>query len=522
MDKKTLLVIMDGWGYAPPWGGNAIAMASTPYYDGIIRNYSNNLISASGHDVGLPGHEMGNSEVGHLNIGAGQIVRQDILNINNAIEDRSFFNNAVIIEAIDRAINNNKNVHLMGLCSNGGVHSHINHAYAFLYLAKLRGAKNVYVHCFTDGRDSPPTSAQSFIVKLQNAIKKIGIGQIATVSGRYYAMDRDHHWERIARAYDAMVEGKGNTATTPLGAISNAYQNGESDEFITPTIILKDNQPPPIINDGDSIIFGNFRSDRARQLTQAFLKQNIDDYNQKRVIRQDIFFVSMIPYGYEQDIGVKPNSAFSPKVVSKTLASVLSEKEIPQLHIAETEKYAHVTYYFNGTIEQPYSREDRVLVPSPRVATYDQKPEMSASEITDRLIKEINRDYYGFIVVNFANPDMVGHTGVFDSIRTACETVSQQLERFVEIAQKKGYLTIITADHGNAEQSINPLTYEPDTEHTSNPVPFIVVPPEGLNTPITLRDYARLSDVAPTILSYMKIEQPNDMSGTSIITNQWQ
>ena len=522
MDKKTILIIMDGWGYAPPWGGNAIAMATTPFFDGLVRNYSNNLISASGHDVGLPGHEMGNSEVGHLNIGAGQIVRQDILNINQAIKDRSFFSNPVLIEAIDKAIHNDRNIHLMGLLSNGGVHAHIDHAIALMYLAKLRGAKNVFVHVFADGRDSPPTSAQSDIAKLQTVMTKIGIGQIVTVSGRYFAMDRDHHWDRIGRAYDAMVEGKGKTATTALSAVSAAYQNGENDEFITPTVILSDNNHPPTINDGDSIIFWNFRSDRARQLTQAFLKQNIEGYNQRRIIRQGIYFVSLIPYGYEQDIGVKPNSAFSPKVVNKALASVLSDKGMPQLHMAETEKYAHVTYYFNGTIEQPYPMEDRVLIPSPRVPTYDEKPEMSAAEITDRLIKEIERDYFKFIVVNYANADMVGHTGVFDAIRTACETVNNQLERFLEIAQKKGYLTIITADHGNAEQSINPLTYEPDTEHTSNPVPFIVVPPVDYNAPITLRDYARLSDIAPTILHYMGIAQPADMTGTPITTNQWQ
>jgi 2,3-bisphosphoglycerate-independent phosphoglycerate mutase len=516
MRTPVLLMILDGWGYAPAWGGNAIALARCSFIDELWRNCPHTLLAASGQAVGLPGHEMGNSEVGHLNIGAGTIISQDVIKINHAIADRSFFSNPVLIQAMDRVKDGSRNLHLMGILSDGGIHGHINHLLALLYLAKMRGLRNIYLHVFTDGRDTSPTSAQTFIYRINNAIAKLGVGQIATISGRYYAMDRDKHWSRINLVYSAMTEGVGERSKSALGTVAQAYTKGETDEFIKPTIVLTNNVPPPPVRDGDSVIFWNFRSDRARELTQAFLKPSINDYR-RRVFLKDLFFVSMIPYGYEADIGVKPNIAFEPDKIKQTLASVLSQHHLTQLHIAETEKYAHVTFFFNGTVERPYPGEDRILVPSPKVATFDLAPEMSAAAITANVIKALERRKYDFIVMNYANADMVGHTGNIDATKRACSFVDLQVRRAVGKAHDAGYTVFITGDHGNAEQMIDPMTNEPDTAHTKNPVPLIFVPSQDNATVFRLNDGGKLSDITPTILNLMAITPPAEIKGHNLL-----
>lgn len=520
MKIPVVLVIMDGWGYAPPWGGNAIALAQTRFIDGLWRKNPHTLLAASGRAVGLPGHEMGNSEVGHLNIGSGTLIHQDIIKINDAITSGEFFRNPVLTQAVDRAKNNGTNLHIMGILSEGGIHGHINHAIALLMLAKQRGIKNIYIHAFTDGRDTLPSTAQNYVYRMNTAIARIGVGQIATVSGRYFAMDRDNHWSRTDRAYRALTEGIGRPSASALGAIAEAYQSGQTDEFIEPVIVSNNNQPPPVIKDGDSIIFWNFRSDRARQLTLAFLKPDIKEYRRNKILK-NLFFVSMIPYGYEQDIGVKPNVAFEPEKINQTLASTLAQNGMSQLHVAETEKYAHVSYFFNGTIENAYPREDRIIVPSPKVATFDLMPEMSASEVTRSLLAAAHKTPYDFIVVNYANADMVGHSGNIVATKDACLAVNGEVEKLYGALSPKGYVFLITADHGNAEQMIDPMTNEPDTSHTSNPVPFIFVPPS--NQPhlasITLADEGKLSDIAPTVLSLLGLSKPSEMSGHSLIIN---
>jgi len=516
MKNNVLLLILDGWGLAEPWGGNAIAIAKTPYFDYIWKNYPRTELKANGTDVGLPGHEMGNSEVGHLNIGAGRIVRQDILHINEAIENGEFFKNEVLLSAMQRVKNTSNNLHIMGLLSDGGTHGHIAHAIALLHMAAKVGLKNVYFHIFTDGRDSSPMSAQEYISRLISEMSKLKTGHIATISGRYYAMDRNKNWLRIDKAYQAMVKGVGKVATSPIGAVAESYTSGNTDEFISPTIIAKNGKKPPPVKNNDSVIFWNFRSDRARQIMQAFIKTAIDGYNRAPTL-SGLFFVSMIPYGVEADIGVRPYIAFKPERITTTLASTLARNNIAQLHIAETEKYAHVTYFFNGTVEKPYPLEDRILVPSPKVATYDLQPEMSAPEITENLINVIEKQKYRFIVANYANPDMVGHTGNFAAVVKACECVDEQLRALIETAKKFNFHTLVTADHGNAEQVINPIAGESSTEHTKNPVPFVVVTPNSTNGSYILRTSGRLSDIAPTVLQLFNLEQPKEMTGKSLI-----
>lgn len=516
MKNKVLLIILDGWGIAQPWGGNAIAVAQTPYFDYLWREYPHTQLKASGVDVGLPGHEMGNSEVGHLNIGAGRIVNQDILHINEVIEDGTFFKNKVLIEAMNRVKNTSNNLHLMGIISDGGIHGHINHAIALLYMAQLQGVKNVYIHLFTDGRDSPPMSAQHYISRLKQEINKLKTGTIATISGRYYAMDRNKNWTRTDRVYKALTQGIGHVAPSAIAAVAEAYTRGETDEFIQPTIVARNGVRPPTIKNNDSIIFWNFRSDRARQLTQAFLKPKIEEYPERKLLT-GIYFVSLIPYGYEADIGVRPYVAFTPDKITTTLASVLAQNKMPQFHIAETEKYAHVTYFLNGTIEKPYPGETRQIIPSPAVATYDLKPEMSAPMVGDAIVKAMQTAKYPFIVANFANTDMVAHSGKFNAIVAACEAVDRELRKVVETAKKLQYHTIVTADHGNAEQTIDPLTNQPSTEHTRSLVPFILVPPPEDTCQHILRTSGRLADIAPTILSILNINKPPQMTGNNLV-----
>lgn len=512
--KKVLLVILDGWGVAPPWGGNAISLAELPFYRRLIRQCPNSLLAASGKDVGLPGNEVGNSEVGHLNLGAGRIVGQDVVKINSAIEDGSFFKNPVLIEAIKRTLSNHSNLHIMGILSDAPTHGHINHLYALLVLCKRLGQKQVYIHLFTDGRDTEPSSAQSYLSRVLRVIQKLGVGQIATISGRYYAMDRDNRWERTGLVYNALVLGQAATSMTPLGAVAQAYRRGETDEFIRPTVILQKQKPPPTIKDGDSIIFYNFRSDRAKQLTRILLGQKVPQY-QRPMVLKDIFFVSFIPYGLEKELGIENIKSVFPPIKLKAVLGELISQQMKQFRLAETEKSAHITYFFNGMREEPFPGEERLFIPSPKVATYDQKPEMSAPQVDSELKKALRRDY-GFILVNFANPDMVGHTGNIRAVREAVEFLDKTMADFVPQAQVAGFWTIISADHGNAEQMINPLSGFPDPEHTNNPVPFILISPIKDSRIKVLP--GRLSDVAPTILHLVGIQQPPEMTGRNLIS----
>lgn len=505
--KKVILIILDGWGYAPAWGGNAVTESKTANFDKLWKGYPHTTIQASGAYVGLPGHEMGNSEVGHLNLGAGRVVRQDIKRINSAILDGSFFNNKIFLRAMREANKNNKKLHLVGLVSDGGVHSHLKHLFALLKIAEAEKVKDVYLHIITDGRDSDPLSGITHLTHLINEIKKIGVGKIATIVGRYYAMDRDSKFERTNIAYEAMVRGVGEKSENPQHALSSSYKNGVSDEFIKPIVLNKNG----LIEDGDSVICFNFRSDRARQITSFLVDKNFNKFRRRKVIT-DLFFVTMIPY-YDYDLGLPIHTAFTPKIVEMPLAQIISEKNIKQFHIAETEKYAHVTYFFNGAREKPFEGEDRVLIPSPKVPTYDLKPEMNADKVTEETIKAIKKDKYGFLLVNFANPDMVGHTGVFEQAVKAVEKVDECLGKLMAEIQTRKMNAIITADHGNVETMIDINTGEPHTEHTTNPVPFVLCNNDNLK----ISPEAALSNVAPTILELMGLKKPIQMNKESLI-----
>jgi len=489
-----LLIILDGWGYTHKKIGNAIYYARTPNMDKYMRKYPSSFLKTSGLAVGLPPGQMGNSEVGHINIGAGRIVYQDSMKILKAIEDGSFFNNDALKKAME--IGKRSKLHVMGLIGNGGVHSMMEHLYAILKMAKEKGVKDVAIHCFLDGRDTPPRSALQHINELEKKLKEIGIGHIASMVGRYYAMDRDNRWERTEMAYDMLVLGKGRKAENPEEAIKIAYENGESDEFVKPTVITND-----IIRDGDAVIFFNFRPDRARQLSHAFVDENFDKFKRKKV---DIYFVALTEY-FD---GI--NSAFKEEKIVNTFGEVISKHGLKQLRIAETEKYAHVTFFFNGGREKPFKGEERRLIPSPKVATYDKKPEMSAYEITSELIKSIESNEYDVIIVNYANPDMVGHTGVWNAVIKAVEVVDECVGRVIEHVIKNKGVAIITADHGNAEEMIDE-NGNPKTAHTTNPVPFILIGKHAI-----LRD-GNLGDIAPTMLHILGIKKPREMTGESLI-----
>ena len=507
--KPVVLIIVDGWGLAPAWGGNAISVASTPNFDRFWSKYPRTSLNASGTAVGLPGHEMGNSEVGHLNIGAGRIPRQDISLINKAIDNGSFFQNPQFLAAIDHAKKLNSNLHLLGLLSSGGVHSHIRHVFALLDLLKQQRFSRVFLDIFTDGRDTPPMSAQSFIDKLQNKIRELGFGQISSVSGRYWAMDRDNRWQRTKIVYQALVEGLGWQAPSAFAAVGQAYAKGSLDEYIPPTVITSHGKPIAPIQDNDSIIFFNFRSDRARQIARAFMQPNFDHFPRRQL--SNLYFCSMVPYEYELKLPAYP--AFFPEKIPNTLPEVLSKAKLTQFHIAETEKYAHVTYFFNGIREIPFPNEDRKLIPSPQVSTYDQKPEMCAEQITKTVIAKLKD--YDFILINFANPDMVGHTGNFRATVRAIEVVDTYLGQIVEAVKKTSGLVIITADHGNADQMIDPVSGGIDTEHDTSPVPFILIDPH--RSFVNLHP-GNLADIAPTILEIMRIPQPAEMTGRSLFS----
>ncbi len=507
--KPVVLAVIDGWGIAPHWGGNAVTLAKVPFMNKAMQESPTTNLQASGEGVGLPPNERGNSEVGHLNIGAGQVVLQYFPSITKAIQDKTFFSNEVMVEAFQRAKKNSKRVHIIGLVSPGGIHSHIDHLYAILEVARQQQVTEVCIHAITDGRDTPPFVAQEYLSHINTHLAKLGFGAICTVSGRYYSMDRDHRWERVEKSYRAMVEGVGPTAVSAEAAVAAAYRDGYSDEFIPPTVVQgKTNTYQPIM-DGDSIIFFNFRGDRAREITQALMKPNFDGFSRKKA-PQDLYFVGFTYY----EEGLPIHVAFRPHNVDQSLATVIADAGLRQLHVAESEKYAHVTYFFNGGSEHPVKGEDRIVIPSPHVPSFDQVPEMSTKQIADTVINNLGR--YDFVILNFAAPDMVGHTGNLRSAIKACEAVDTALQRISEEVNKLNGVLAITADHGNVEQMVNPKTGEPDTEHSNNPVPFIVTGSalQGFH----LKPGGTLSDVAPTILHIMSLVKPAVMTGSSLLT----
>jgi len=509
-EKPVVLIVLDGWGVNSKKKGNAIAAAKAPIYSSLLADYPHTELQASGEAVGLPDGQMGNSEVGHLNLGAGRVVYQDSTRISKAIREGEFFKNPVLLSAMESAKKPGAAVHLMGLLSDGGVHSRLDHIFAMFDMVKASGITNVFFHAFLDGRDTPPSSAIEYVKKLEKYLAKIGIGRIATVSGRYYAMDRDKRWERVEKAYEALVLGEGIRKYSAVDAVQQSYENGKTDEFMLPTVLLdpKSNRPLATIKNDDTVIFCNFRSDRAREITRALTDQDFQGF--KRSVAPSLSsFVCLTAYDETFALPV----AFAPVRLTRILGEVLSSRGIRQLRIAETEKYAHVTFFFNGGEEAPFPLEDRLLVPSPRdVATYDKKPEMSAPEITEKLVKHILSRQYGFILVNYANPDMVGHTGILEAAVKAVEALDACLGKVLRAAQETGSRVLITADHGNLEIMSDPSTGQPHTAHTTDPVPFIVV-----GEKVKLRKGGLLADVAPTVLKLMGIEQPEEMTGKSLI-----
>ena len=502
MKKPLILMILDGFGIAPD-EGNAIKSANTKNIDLLFQNYPVTQIGASGLDVGLPDGQMGNSEVGHTNIGAGRIVYQELTRITKTINEDKLKDNEAIVKAMDNALAKGTSLHLMGLMSPGGVHSHMEHLYGILQLAKDKGLDKVYVHAFLDGRDVPPSSAKDYIQECVDKMAEIGVGKIATISGRYYAMDRDNRWERVVKAYSAMVYGKGVEAECPVQAVEDSYKNEVTDEFVLPVVV----KGGETIKPDDSVIFFNFRPDRAREITRTFVDPDFDGFERENGFFP-LTFVCMTQYD-----ATMPNVevAFKPQSLNNTIGEYLSDKGMTQLRIAETEKYAHVTFFFNGGVEKQYEGEDRILVKSPAVATYDMKPEMSAYEVTEKLIPAIKSGKYDMIILNYANCDMVGHTGVFDAAVKAVEAVDDCVGQVVDAITEMGGVALITADHGNADKMVD-TDGEPFTAHTTNPVPFCVV-----NYDCKLRAGGVLADIAPTMLEILGLPQPEEMTGTSII-----
>ncbi|MGB9706618.1 MAG: 2,3-bisphosphoglycerate-independent phosphoglycerate mutase [Microgenomates group bacterium] len=535
MTKPVVLIILDGWGLAPAGPGNAISLAKTPNFNTFWAAYPKTQLSASGEAVGLPRGERGNSETGHLNLGAGQIVFQDLPRIDMAIADGSFFQKPAFKEAAEHVKKNGSNFHLMGLIGAGGVHSSTEHLWALLRFAKNENISNLYLHLFTDGRDSPPTSAAIYISKVEEELKNLGIGKIATLIGRYYALDRDNRWERTEKAYDALVLGIGKKESSATQAIQNSYAEGKTDEFIEPVVLDKNG----LIQDNDAVVFFNFRIDRPRQLTKAFVLPDFEKLKIKEVsfdpyaeryglkiyeaprgtttfkrkkILKNLFFVTMTEYEKKLPLAV----AFPPEPVKLPLARVLAENGLRQLHLAESEKYPHVTVFFDGGRERPFPGEDWVEIPSPKVATYDLKPQMSAYELTQQVLQRLKGNLYDFVLVNFANPDMVGHTGRISAAIKACEAVDECLGDIVNTVLNLGGTCVITADHGNAEEMINLTTGQIDTEHSTNPVPFIVVD-RRLSQGGRVLPRGILADVTPTVLFLLGIEKPELMTGKNLL-----
>ena len=507
--KPVVLMILDGYGLNSSTKGNGVALAKTPVMDKLMAEYPYVKGYASGLAVGLPDGQMGNSEVGHLNMGAGRIVYQELTRITKSIEDGDFFENTELLGAIENCKKNNSDLHLYGLLSDGGVHSHITHVFALLELAKRNGIKNVYVHCFMDGRDTAPDSGKDFIAKLYEKMEELGVGEIASVTGRYYAMDRDNRWDRVEKAYRALTLGEGNQAACGKCAIKASYEAGKTDEFVEPTVITKDGKPVGVIKDKDSVICFNFRPDRAREITRCFCDDEFTGFD--RGSRKDVYYVCFTDY----DVTI-PNKyvAFKKEKITNTFGEFLAANNMTQARIAETEKYAHVTFFFNGGIEEPNKGEDRILVKSPKVATYDLQPEMSALEVCNKLCEAIRSDKYDVIIINFANPDMVGHTGVIDAVIKAIETVDACVGRAVEAVKEKDGVMFICADHGNAEVLVDENTGEPYTAHTTNPVPFILV---NYDNEYTLKENGKLCDIVPTLIDIMGMEKPAEMTGQSLL-----
>ncbi len=501
----TVLVILDGFGHREEADNNAIFHANTPVYDQLRRDYPHGLISGSGMDVGLPDGQMGNSEVGHMNLGAGRVVYQDFTRITKSIADGDFFSNPALTEAVDKAVKDGKAVHLMGLLSDGGVHSHQDHIAAMIKLAAQRGAKHIYLHAFLDGRDTPPRSAQSGIDFIEQAFKEAGTGRIASLIGRYYAMDRDNRWDRVEQAWQLLVDARGQfTADSASAGLAAAYARDESDEFVKATVI---GEAVPM-QDGDALIFMNFRADRAREITRAFIEADFDEFQRSRVPAL-ASYVMLTQYAAQ----FSAPCAFAPFTLDNVLGEYLGKLGKTQLRIAETEKYAHVTFFFSGGREEPFPGETRVLIPSPKVATYDLQPQMSAPEVTDRIIEAIDKQEFDVIIVNYANGDMVGHTGVFEAAVKAVECLDQCLGRVTAALQRVGGQALITADHGNCEQMTDACTGQAHTAHTTEPVPFIYFGQRSA----TIREGGVLADVAPTLLTLMGVPVPEEMTGTSIV-----
>lgn len=506
MKKPVALIILDGWGYSERVEGNAIAAAKTPNFDRYIAQYPNTIIASSGREVGLPPGQMGNSEVGHLNIGAGRIVYQPLMRITKSIEDGEFFELDPLVSAVAYAKENGKALHLLGLLSDGGVHSHMQHIKGCLQLAKRGGLDQVFVHAFLDGRDTPPRSGYGYANELETYMKQEDIGQFASIGGRYYAMDRDNRWDRVKLGYDAMVSGEGQKAASALEAIQQSYDAGKDDEFVLPTVIEQQGGPIANIQEGDAVIFFNFRPDRARQITRALTQENFDGFEAQTL---NLRYVTMTQYD-KTFKGIE--SVFTADSLENTFGEYIAERGLKQLRIAETEKYAHVTFFFNGGVEAPYEGEERILVESPKVATYDLKPEMSASGVTQNLLAALDENKYDVIIANYANPDMVGHTGVFEAAVQAIEEIDKDFALVADKIVAMGGAVIITADHGNAEQMLDPENGEIFTAHTINPVPLILA---GAGN-VQLKSGKKLSDLAPTMLKLLEIEKPEIMTGESI------
>ncbi|MFZ6015843.1 MAG: 2,3-bisphosphoglycerate-independent phosphoglycerate mutase [Patescibacteria group bacterium] len=520
--KPVSLLILDGFGVAPDAEGNAVTRAKMPFYKSLIEHYPAMTVRASGEAVGLSWGQMGNSEVGHLTIGAGRIFFQSLPRINMSIEDGTFFDNQAFHNALNHAKENNGTLHLMGITSPGGVHGHLEHLFALLDFCKRNKFHDVAIHCFLDGRDTIFNSGLGFIESLQEKIEEYKVGEIATLGGRYYAMDRDNRWDRIQKMHDAMFKGEGPSAANPVDAIKKSYDAGVYDEEFIPTVIKKGSKPVATMKTGDACIFFNFRPDRARQITKALALPEFDKFPREKI--ENFYMVTMMEY--EKDLPV--NVAFPPQTVDTCLAKVISDAGLRQMHIAETEKYAHVTFFLNGMIEEEFPGEDRVIIPSPRVSSYDKAPEMANQPIADRIVKEISAGNYDFIVANFASPDMVAHTGDFNATVVAHESVDKALNKIISASLAVGGVVLITADHGNSEEVVNLTTGAVDKEHSTNPVPFLIIGKqyEGLKAPtgdviggdLSLTPPAgMLADVAPTILHIMELEQPEEMIGRSLI-----
>jgi 2,3-bisphosphoglycerate-independent phosphoglycerate mutase len=523
--KPLCLIILDGWGISKSMEGNAIMLAGTPNMDNFYKIYPNTQLNSSGESVGLPEGQMGNSEVGHLNIGAGRVVYQEFTRISRSIKDGNFFNNKVLESAAIKVKENNSCLHLMGLVSDGGVHSHIDHLKALIDLAVKNKVKKVHIHAFLDGRDVPPKSAIPYLKDLDDYLKKKDAGEIATVCGRYYSMDRDSRWDRTKKAYDALVYRKGESFHSAEELVDDSYKKGIDDEFVKPALVKVKDERCAKIKEGDSVIFFNFRPDRARQLTRSFISRDFDKFDRGDV-PPDVYFVCMTQYSKEYDVPV----AFPPVKIKNTFGEVLANKGLKQLRIAETEKYAHVTFFFNGGVEKANPGEDRILIPSPKVATYNLKPEMSAYGVTEKVLSKIAENIYDVIILNFANPDMVGHTGFLDAAIKAIEVVDECVGKIIDLLNKSGGLGIITADHGNAEEMVDSVECCPITAHSISRVPFIICSNkikklrgydmnQAKSRVCENREFGALCDIVPTMLEILGIEKPAEMTGKSLIVN---